>query len=140
ELGRTGEAKSALPIIIIGQIALACLGDVPATANAEIDRLAAELGGVFWRIDDLADLASDARSGAINAVLLRAGIVGERAGQSPLRHAIGDLLAGSLIEDTVDDLLARLDAADRLLASCARVAAAARFREMIRCYLRSWIT
>ena len=138
---RTAELKSTLPFVIIGQIALAGVPCAPASAAAGVDRLAAELGGVFWLVDDLADLATDARSGSLNAVLLRAGLSPELSRDSTaLRRGMGDLLDGLVIEDTAADVVTRLASVDRVLASFARDESAGRLRQIVRCYVRSWIT
>jgi hypothetical protein len=58
-------ATSVLPFEIIETITIG--GRAPATPSA-----ATLLGEAMWRIDDLVDLSEDARSGALNAVLLEA--------------------------------------------------------------------
>lgn len=64
ELTRYSYATSVLPFEIVGTL----------TQAAHAQRAARFLGEAMWRIDDLVDLCDDARTGALNAVLLAAGI------------------------------------------------------------------
>jgi hypothetical protein len=67
------------------------------------------LGEAFWRIDDLTDLCSDTRGGALNGVLLRAwGEGAEADGCYDPSSAIGGLLDSTLIATIA------AEAADRL--------------------------
>lgn len=67
---RCSQETSVLPFEILG--AMAGGGDPPPAAG--------HLGRALWRIDDLADLTADARSGALNALLLELGF--------PPRHPV----------------------------------------------------
>jgi hypothetical protein len=98
ELLRSSRMTSVLPFQIIETLAR---GTLP------IDEWKAGtlLGEAFWRIDDLTDLCDDARSGALNAVLLRAspedydplGAV-ENLPRSPLVAAVAAEAAECLVE------------------------------------------
>jgi hypothetical protein len=74
-------ATSVLPFEIISTITNA--HREPASSTATV------LGEAMWRVDDLVDLTDDARSGALNGVLLAAA---ERRGQ-PARYDLADLTA-----------------------------------------------
>jgi hypothetical protein len=75
-------ATSVLPFEIIATITNA--HRVPAASPT-----ATVLGEAMWRVDDLVDLTEDARSGALNGVLLAAA---EQRGQ-PARYDLADLTA-----------------------------------------------
>jgi hypothetical protein len=62
ELTEASRLTSVLPFEIVETLASGGRGSAEAT----------ELGEAMWRIDDLVDLCQDARSGALNAVLLGA--------------------------------------------------------------------
>lgn len=83
-----------------------------ATADAErVEPSAATLlGEAMWRIDDLVDLCTDARCGALNAVLLAADGEAERADGGYRLDVLESLLASSCIAD------AAAEAADNLSA------------------------
>jgi hypothetical protein len=71
ELIGCSRATSVLPFQIIETIALGA--DSPAAGSA-----GTLLGEAMWRIDDLVDLCDDARSGALNGLLLEATAEGAR--------------------------------------------------------------
>lgn len=57
-----------------------------------------QLGEAMWRIDDLVDLCDDARSGALNSLLLRAATGVARPGERDLVDALEHLLESTDIE------------------------------------------
>lgn len=89
-------ATSVLPFEIVGTLSQ---GE-PAPGAARL------LGEAMWRIDDLVDLCDDARTGALNAILLAATDAGSRSDAG--RDALPDLLASDHIAR------ASADAADSL--------------------------
>jgi squalene-hopene/tetraprenyl-beta-curcumene cyclase len=68
ELLKAMERKSVLPSIAILHIAQLRAINLPSETAT---RAAETLGRVFWRIDDLADLLTDCRSGVPSALVLR---------------------------------------------------------------------
>jgi hypothetical protein len=94
---------SVVPFQIIEQLAGGRLASHEPTAGTH-------LGEAMWRIDDLVDLCLDARSGALNAVLL--GVVNEakRPAEGDLLTALEQLLVSTAIAE------AATEAADKLLA------------------------
>jgi hypothetical protein len=93
-------ATSVMPFEIIETITTAAR--VTATPSA-----ATLLGEAMWRIDDLVDLTEDARSGALNAVLLKAF---QRRG----RHDSYDVADLRAVLDSSGIASAAAEAADRL--------------------------
>ena len=90
-----------------------------AGANAErvVPSAATLIGEAMWRIDDLVDLCSDARCGALNGVLLAAdGVLDPAVGGYRL-DTLESLLASSCIADAAaeaaDNLSAGLCQAER---------------------------
>jgi hypothetical protein len=94
---------SVLPFEIIETL-------VTADAERVVPSAATLLGEAMWRIDDLVDLCTDARCGALNGVLLAADRVSERADGGYRLDALQSLLASSYIAD------AAAEAADKLSA------------------------
>jgi hypothetical protein len=94
QLAVTSRLTSVLPFEI-----------VDALVGAEPDSHAGtQLGEAMWRIDDLVDLCHDARSGALNAVLLATG-TRERA------DALNRLLVSTDIADAAREAAEKLSAA-----------------------------
>jgi hypothetical protein len=122
-------AKSTLPFAIIAAIgALRREHDADRTAH---ETLVNDIGTIFWLTDDLVDVVGDARSGALNSLLVRA------AGEAPLDVGsnLVRLIEGRTIVETVTairDALVRVRSVvgetdsqgtlcfDRLLASYVR--------------------
>jgi hypothetical protein len=139
---QTAEAKSTLPFIIIGQIARLGASSASNRAGARIDGLAADIGSIFWLVDDLADLVGDLRSRSLNGVLLRCELTPAASRDSALLYRrVGDLLAGPLIEETATKVATQLGSVERVLTSFDQHKESAhRIRQTIRCFVRSWVT
>jgi hypothetical protein len=133
-------AKSTLPFIIMGQ--LACLYAVPTDSDvlSAAHRVAAEIGDLFWEIDDLVDLAEDCRAGNANSILAGIEYAGNRHKTQVQIDRVRLMLAdGPGIDDAVRSVANRLASLDCLLGSeHFERASAARLRQAILSYCRVW--
>jgi hypothetical protein len=124
-------AKSTLPFAIIG--AVSALGRGSA-ARADHQALVDDIGMIFWLTDDLVDVVGDARSRALNSLLVRA------AGEDTLDIGpnLTRLLESQLITDavrTIGEALQRVSAA--LTGSAPD--RAERLDRVVAAYVRTWI-
>jgi hypothetical protein len=87
QLTQYSYATSVLPFEIVGTL----------TQGDHAPRAARFLGEAMWRIDDLVDLCDDARTGALNAVLLAASGTASGTGTGTDREALERLLASDHI-------------------------------------------
>lgn len=101
---RTSRAKSNLPFLIMAEIsrpaADGCAPNYPPTDVAN------ELGDIFWRVDDLADIIGDLRANALNSILIR---VGWGATITDIHTTLVRLLEGNEIEETAKALCESLN-------------------------------
>lgn len=112
--------KSTLPFAVIGRL---------AGGGAEPAGLVADLGTVFWRVDDLVDLWRDLESGDVNGLLLEAAA---GSGEPALEE---DLVRRLLESDVVD---AAVEAVCASLGSVAH-AVAPPAADLMMMYVRNWI-
>lgn len=112
ELLDASRRTSVLPFHIIGTLA-GCEFAAPEPAAATL------LGEAMWRIDDLVDLGQDARSGALNSVLLKAAVGSD--GGAPT--ALDGLLASPHIACAAAEAAASLSAGLELAAGNDRLRA-----------------
>jgi hypothetical protein len=104
ELLRCSRLTSVLPFEIIETLAR---GEHATTAKTA----ATLLGEAMWRIDDLVDLCADARSGALNGLLLAATDDRADADVDRLRRLLASGFIASAAAEAADDLLAALQLA-----------------------------
>jgi hypothetical protein len=124
-------AKSVLPFAIIDAIGAFRRSDDGDALRHEMTN---DIGTIFWLTDDLVDVVGDARSGALNSLLVHA------AGKDTLSVAanLARLLEGDVIAETartIRDLLARL----RTTVREHNQGPDDRLARAIACYVRTWI-
>ena len=106
QLTQYSYATSVLPFVIVGTISLSDFA--PRAAQC--------LGEAMWRIDDLVDLCDDARTGALNAILLAA--TGPDRGELE-RLLMSDHIARAAAQ-AADSLSRGVEPADGHVGTCAR--------------------
>lgn len=122
--------KATLPFVVIGEIARDPAS--PAGQRLPMDRLVEDIAVTFWLTDDVVDLASDVRSGALNALL-----VDPDVGRS---EALAELLDGGLLDDAAGQVGARLSDALRVLQEPEiDQVVARRLGDVLVCGVRDWL-
>jgi hypothetical protein len=124
-------AKSTLPFAIVA--AISALGPARAALSTRA-ALVEDLGTIFWLTDDLVDVVGDARSRALNSLLVRA--AGEDAGD--VGGNVSRLLESQVITDvagTIRDALGRI----RMAGSECGDDRAHRLDRVVAAYVRTWI-
>ena len=132
ELTRTARTKSTLPFAIIGTI-----GGAGAGTDGQCpmpDEVAECIGTIFWRIDDLADIVSDVRSGALNSLLVEAR--GEAGADISL--TLTRLLDDRSIETAAAEVRDALLQARSVVEACGDGPAKG-FDRTLACYVRAWL-
>jgi hypothetical protein len=129
ELIAAANRKSAIPFEVMLQLVAICADeDLGADCMARGDELATHLGVIFRLVDDLADLARDGRSGAVNTIRLEA----RRRADGPLvQEQIR--LALRRVRTHFDGVTGILVGLDTSLAETNW------FREVLLAYITSWI-
>jgi hypothetical protein len=107
---RSSRLTSVAPFQIIETIA-------SGAAAADVRPTGVLLGEAMWRIDDLVDLIQDARSGALNSVLLRAFTEIATSGpdhdvEAAVRHVLAASIIAEIATEAADDLSVGLASAD----------------------------
>ena len=132
ELARTARTKSMLPFAIIGAI-----GGLDAGTDEQCsapDRIVERVGTIFWRIDDLADIVSDARSGALNSLLVEAR---SEAGED-IAPTLTRLLDSRSIESAASEVRDDLLQVRNLVEACGNELTKG-FDRTLACYVRAWL-
>jgi hypothetical protein len=139
-LAAVSEAKSTLPFVIIGDLALLGAGAEGVRAGS-VESLVSHVKAVYWLTDDLADIVTDFQSGALNSLLARSGGVPHHERDSARDYPVlAHLLASREIEETAEAIRQHLRAATVL----ARRATGGPGRRadlgaLLACYVRDWI-
>jgi hypothetical protein len=125
---KIARAKSTLPFAIIGAI-----GDLPGHASASDDcaGLTEDMATIFWLTDDLVDLVSDIRSGALNA------IAASVAGNESLDR--GKILRRLLECNAIDETAGRIRDALVRMRMRVRERASFDFDRTVVSYVRGWL-
>lgn len=98
----TLRAKSTIPFLVIREIARTRTNRI---RSEQADVTAAEIGEIFWYLDDLADLVADVRHGALNSLLLCAQSLNADNRSHDVGTDLANLLDSSIIEDVAERLV-----------------------------------
>lgn len=132
ELRQTSREKSTLPFAIISAIGDPDLGSgTQSTAHGQI---VDSIGSIFWRIDDLADIVSDARSESLNSLLVEA----RRDEKAEIASTLTGLLEGSRIEASAQEVRDALLHVRSVVDECGDGSAKG-FDRVLACYVRAWL-